>query len=122
MFVYEPSAEPWADMMGFFLTSDKLISFQFPDQDFLIEYSRNRWQSLSWKYNAIKTMEYCHPEMWSDDTVIVLHYIIDKLWDRRVRDDGIWGVTGRHIHGGGSRSTNGRRYATWGHGVCLRAC
>ena len=95
MFVYEPSAKLWADMLDFFLTSDKLKSFQFPDQDFLIEYFRNRWQPLPWKYNAIKTMEYWHPRLWSDDAVTVLHYIVDKPWERRVREDGIAGHLGR---------------------------
>lgn len=51
-------------MLRFFLTTDKLKDFQFPDQDFVIEYFRNRWQPLSWKYNAIKTMEYWHPRLW----------------------------------------------------------
>lgn len=91
MFVYEPSEELWKDVLRFFLTTDKLKDFQFPDQDFVIEYFRNRWQPLSWKYNAVKTMEYWHPRLWSDDTVTVLHYIVDKPWECRVKADGIAG-------------------------------
>ena len=78
MFVYEPSAKLWVDMLDFLLTSDKLKGLQFLDQDFLIESFRNRWQSLSWKYTAIKATEYWHPRLWSDDTTTVLHYIVDK--------------------------------------------
>lgn len=95
MFVYEPNLQLWNEMMNFFLTTDKLKSFQFPDQDFLIEYFRGRWQPLSWKYNALKTMRYWHPRMWSDDTVTVLHYIVDKPWERKITEDGIAGHLGR---------------------------
>ena len=95
MFVYEPTAELWESMHHYFLTTDKLKDFQFPDQDFLIEYFRGRWQPTSWKYNAIKTMDYWHPRMWSDDVITVLHYIVDKPWERRTGADDIAGHLGR---------------------------
>ena len=95
MFVYEPNPQLWGDMLNFFLTTEKLKDFQFPDQDFLVEYFRGRWQPVSWKFNALKTMRYWHPRMWSDDTVTVLHYIVDKPWERKVKEDGIAGHLGR---------------------------
>jgi lipopolysaccharide biosynthesis glycosyltransferase len=61
----------------------------FPEQDFLADAHRGKWHSLSWKYNAYKTMRYWHGSFWRDDEVVNLHYIIDKPWSRRpVRSQG----------------------------------
>ena len=33
--------------------------------------------------------------MWSDDVVVVVHYIVDKPWERQVSPDGVAGHLGR---------------------------
>ena len=95
MFLFHPSEELWNDMLKFFYASENLKTYQFPDQDFITEYFHLRWVPMSWKYNAIKTMRYWHPAMWSDQEVVVLHYIVDKPWERPVSKDGIAGHLGR---------------------------
>ncbi|KAL8713734.1 MAG: hypothetical protein Q9220_002260 [cf. Caloplaca sp. 1 TL-2023] len=94
-FLYRPSPELWQSMLEHFRTSPDLSSYQFPDQDFLIHYFRGRWLSLSWKYNALKTMENWHRNIWRDDEVTGLHYIVDKPWEKRVASDGVGGHLGR---------------------------
>lgn len=95
MFLYYPTQELWEDIKTFFDNSTKLKHYQLPDQDFLADYFVNRWKPMSWKYNAIKTMRYIHPQMWSDDEVAIVHYIIDKPWERKIGPDGVAGHKGR---------------------------
>jgi inositol 3-alpha-galactosyltransferase len=95
MLLFYPTESLWNGMLEYFNTSERLKDYQFPDQDFLADFYRNKWQPLSWKYNAIKTMRYWHPRMWSDEKLVVLHYIVDKPWERQVSKDGIAGHLGR---------------------------
>jgi inositol 3-alpha-galactosyltransferase len=95
MLLFYPHEELWNRMLDYFNSSDQLKHYQFPDQDFLADFYRNKWHPLSWKYNALKTMRYWHPRMWSDEKVVVLHYIVDKPWERKVSSDGIAGHLGR---------------------------
>ena len=95
MFLFYPTEELWNRMLQYFNTTDKLKTYQFPDQDFLADFFRDKWCPLSWKYNALKTMRYWHPRMWSDERLVVLHYIVDKPWERQVSSDGIAGHLGR---------------------------
>lgn len=95
MFLYCPSEELWTNILDIFNTSDKLKDYQFPDQDFLADFFHLKWQPVSWMFNALKTMRYWHPNMWSDDLVTVLHYIVDKPWERQVSADGAAGHLGR---------------------------
>lgn len=95
MFLYHPSPQLWNDMLRYFNTSDKLGTYKFPDQDFLADFFRNKWRGLGWQYNALKTMRYIHPNMWRDDEVVCLHYIVDKPWAARVSKDGVAGFKGK---------------------------
>ncbi|KAF2651139.1 glycosyltransferase family 8 protein [Lophiostoma macrostomum CBS 122681] len=63
----------------------ELAKLAFPDQDFLNRVFEQRWRSLHWSCNALKTWRYWHRNMWSDKEVRVLHYIVDKPWAKRVR-------------------------------------
>ncbi|KAI4120947.1 MAG: hypothetical protein LQ338_006656 [Usnochroma carphineum] len=95
-FVYHPSQPLWDSMREFFNSKHELLTtFQFPDQDFLAHYFCHRWMPLSWKYNALKTMENWHRNIWRDEEVKGLHYIVDKPWERRVAGDGVAGHLGR---------------------------
>lgn len=95
LFVYKPSSTLWNSMLEYFKSSKELSTFQFPDQDFMARYFLRKWLPVSWKYNALKTMENWHPNIWRDEKVRGLHYIVDKPWERRVASDGIGGHLGR---------------------------
>lgn len=95
MFVFRPSIKLWDEMLNFFNTSPLLGEFKFPDQDFLAEFFKNRWISLSWRFNALKTMRYWHKNIWRDNEVVCLHYIVDKPWAKRVAEDGTAGYLRR---------------------------
>jgi inositol 3-alpha-galactosyltransferase len=95
LLVIEPTIATWQGIL-YFLHNDPLVpDFFFPDQDLLTEYFRGNWISLGYQYNALKTMRYWHPEMWRDDQVRNVHYIVDKPWSKRVRPDGVAGYLGR---------------------------
>lgn len=95
LFLYHPSDILWEAMHHHFLTSPELPTFKFPDQDFLASFFCGRWRPLPWKYNALKTMKQWHPNIWRDEEVKGLHYIVDKPWEKRVASDGIGGHLGR---------------------------
>jgi inositol 3-alpha-galactosyltransferase len=95
MFVFKPSPQLWDKMIDFFNTTPLLGEFKFPDQDFLAEFFRNKWMSLGWQFNALKTMRYWHTNIWRDEEVVCLHYIVDKPWAKRVGEDGVAGYLGR---------------------------
>lgn len=94
-FVFYPTEDLWVSMMGYFNFTERLKGYQFPDQDFLSDFFRNRWMPLSWKYNALKTQPYLHPKLWSKEAVVIVHYIVDKPWERHVSPEGIGGHKGR---------------------------
>jgi alpha-N-acetylglucosamine transferase len=94
MFIFHPSQDLWDRMLDVFNTTPLLSSFMFPDQDFLAFFFENKWYALGWQYNAIKTMRYWHPNIWRDEEVICLHYIVDKPWAKRVGTDGVAGYKG----------------------------
>ncbi|GAB7362173.1 hypothetical protein MBLNU230_g2199t1 [Neophaeotheca triangularis] len=95
MFLFHPSEELWDRMMEYFNTSKELSSFKFPDQDFLAAFFKGKWRSLGWQFNALKTMRYWHENIWRDEEVVCLHYIVDKPWASRVAADGSAGYKGR---------------------------
>lgn len=110
MFLYHPSKELWDSMLDFFNTTDRLSTYKFPDQDFLADFFRNRWLSLGWQYNALKTMRYWHTNIWRDDEVVCLHYIVDKPWAARVDENGVAGYKGRD---GATHTWWWNEYADW---------
>jgi len=95
MFVFRPSTQLWASMLDFFNTTPMLGEFKFPDQDFLAEFFRNKWMSVGWQFNALKTMRYWHENIWRDSEVVCLHYIVDKPWAKQVAADGTAGYLKR---------------------------
>ncbi|KAI4929156.1 hypothetical protein J4E85_005781 [Alternaria conjuncta] len=96
-FLYRPSKELSSFVLAKFeeLGNTKLRAMKFPDQDFLNEAFDGRWSSLSWKTNALKTWRYWHENIWRDDQVAVLHYIVDKPWVARLDEDGKAGYLGK---------------------------
>ena len=95
MFLFHPSEALWIKMLSVFQTTTLLSTFLFPHQDFLAYFFHQRWLAMGWQYNAIKTMRYWHPNLWHDEEVVCLHYIVDKPWVKRVGEDGVAGYLGR---------------------------
>jgi inositol 3-alpha-galactosyltransferase len=95
LFVFHPFQSQWEEMIKFLNEAEEVKSYLFPDQDFLADFFKARWKSLPWKYNALKTMRYWHENLWKDEEVRNLHYIVDKPWSQRIRDDGIAGHLGK---------------------------
>ncbi|KAI1337544.1 nucleotide-diphospho-sugar transferase [Xylariaceae sp. FL0016] len=94
-FLFRPSRKLWDDMMSCFGSTPLLATFKFPDQDFLAHFFQGRWRALGWRYNALKTMRYWHTNIWRDQDVACLHYIVDKPWTKRIGADGVAGYKGR---------------------------
>ncbi|KAJ4001048.1 nucleotide-diphospho-sugar transferase [Lentinula boryana] len=68
-----------------YLNTENLESFAFPDQDLLSAFFKGNWKPLPWYYNALKTLRVIHPQLWSDDEIRCLHYILkDKPWEARI--------------------------------------
>lgn len=109
MFLYHPSRALWERMLLFFNTTELLGEWKFPDQDFLTHFFHNRWRSVGWQYNALKTMRYWHPNIWRDEEVVCLHYIVDKPWASRVKN-GVAGFRGRD---GETHTWWWKEYAAW---------
>lgn len=95
MFLFAPTEALWAGVQHALCTDARVASYMFPDQDFLADFFAGKWLAVSYRFNALKTMRYWHPDMWRDDHVIVLHYIVDKPWAKRIGADGIAGYLGR---------------------------
>ena len=100
VFLFHPSEELKQSVMKTFAESDKLAEYPCPDQDFMAyEVFRGKWMPLNWAFNALKTMRYWHGNLWhsekGDQEVRVLHYIVDKPWQKRIASDGIAGYLGR---------------------------
>jgi inositol 3-alpha-galactosyltransferase len=103
LFLFDPSKELWEKMLDTLNTDESINDFMFPDQDFLAYFFLDRWKPLPWHYNALKTWRYWHPEMWRDEEVGVLHYIVDKPWNARVKTvrKECDGVDGAQVDGAG---------------------
>jgi alpha-N-acetylglucosamine transferase len=64
----------------------------FPDQEVLSDLFRGRWVALPYVYNALKTMrkEGVHAQIWRDESVKNVHYILSpKPWEE-VDEMGTW--------------------------------
>lgn len=109
MFLFYPSEDLWNRMLLHFNTTETLKVYQFPDRDFLAEFYWEWWCPVSWKFNALKTMRYWHRRIWSDEKLVILHYIVDKPWERR----GGPGVTGHLGRDGGSHEWWWEIYHGW---------
>ncbi|KAH6697030.1 glycosyl transferase family protein [Plectosphaerella plurivora] len=69
----------------------------FADQSLLSDLYRGRWVALPYVYNALKTLRWpgVHDQIWRDDEVKVVHYILaPKPWDER-GEDGVWKGPGK---------------------------
>ena len=63
------------------LTTGAVADYEFADQSLLGDLFSGRWLTLPYTYNALKTLRAIHKEIWRDDEVKNVHYILDKPWD-----------------------------------------
>ncbi|BGP15059.1 hypothetical protein JCM10213_002797 [Rhodosporidiobolus nylandii] len=82
--VLRPSASTFAAIIYFLHNDPRVPTYGFPDQDLLADFFQGKFLPLSYRYNALKTLRYCHPEMWRDEDVKNVHYILKKPWYYRL--------------------------------------
>ncbi|KAK0549612.1 hypothetical protein OC845_003052 [Tilletia horrida] len=78
--VLTPSRALMKSMITKIDTDPVVATYRFPDQDFLADYFEDKFVPLPWMYNALKPTRDCHPEMWRDEEVRNVHYILNKPW------------------------------------------
>ncbi|GAA6061250.1 hypothetical protein JCM10212_000691 [Sporobolomyces blumeae] len=78
--VLSPSAVTFSAMLDFLHHDPRVSTYGFPDQDLLADFFHSRFLPLSYRYNALKTLRYCHAEMWRDEDVKNVHLILKKPW------------------------------------------
>ena len=88
--ILTPSATLTRSIVDFLRTSPLVPTFTFCDQDLLAAFFEGRWKPLPWVYNALKTLRATHKDLWRDEEVRCLHYILpDKPWKARVRESDV---------------------------------
>jgi len=88
LLVVVPCADIYRTIIATISEPDRTNSYDFADQSLLSDAFAGRWVPLSYKYNALKTMRWCHKEIWRDDTVKNVHYILaPKPWERESDDE-----------------------------------
>ncbi|KAI9269875.1 nucleotide-diphospho-sugar transferase [Sporodiniella umbellata] len=81
LIVLRPEQALFKSMVDQLNAVEDLNQYPFPDQDFLNQVFQGRWEPISYGYNALKTLPWAHPEMWSLEHVKNIHYILNKPWD-----------------------------------------
>ncbi|KAI0307771.1 glycosyltransferase family 8 protein [Multifurca ochricompacta] len=85
--IITPSTALAKSIVHFLRTSPLIPTFTFPDQDLLAAFFQGKWKPLPWVYNALKTLRAVHKNLWRDEEVRCLHYILsDKPWKARIRE------------------------------------
>ncbi|ANB14157.1 Uncharacterized protein R707 [Sugiyamaella lignohabitans] len=86
--VVNPSPKNYNKIVNALENPSLTSSYDFADQSLLSDVFEGRWLPLSYKYNALKTLRTIHRDIWSDDEVKNVHYIITpKPWDVRSLPD-----------------------------------
>lgn len=86
--VVQPSMDLFNEIIATMSNPEATNTYEFADQSLLSDTFRGRWVSLPYRYNALKTMRWCHKEIWRDEDVKNVHYILSpKPWDSRESDD-----------------------------------
>ncbi|GAA6042530.1 hypothetical protein JCM8097_004651 [Rhodosporidiobolus ruineniae] len=78
--VLRPSHSTFTAMLDFLHHDPRVATYSFPDQDLLADFFDGRFEPISYRYNALKTLRYCHKEMWRDEDVKNVHFILKKPW------------------------------------------
>ncbi|KAL7272778.1 hypothetical protein RUND412_004400 [Rhizina undulata] len=84
LLVVQPSKKIYQQITATIQAPSKTSNYDFADQSLLSDTFRGRWVPLSYRYNALKTLRWCHGEIWRDEDVKNVHYILaPKPWDDR---------------------------------------
>ncbi|WVW82090.1 hypothetical protein I302_104095 [Kwoniella bestiolae CBS 10118] len=81
--IFKPSLSLLDELVHHLNTSPTIAQSKFADQDVITEVFRGRWKPLPWWCNALKTQRAVHKDMWRDEEVRLIHYILDKPWNHR---------------------------------------
>lgn len=84
--VLTPDRGVFAQLLQSLAAIDDVSEYPFPEQDLLNHYFRDRWHTLPFGYNALKTLGKQHPAIWRWDQVKNLHFILEKPWNSRPND------------------------------------
>lgn len=87
--VLRPSKQEYDALIHAMDTHPDVPNMLFFDQDLLAIVYRLKWKPLPYYYNALKPMRSCHSDLWKDEDVKVLHYILNKPWVSRTYDDDV---------------------------------
>ncbi|KAK3682761.1 nucleotide-diphospho-sugar transferase [Podospora appendiculata] len=87
--ILRPSKKEYDALIHAMNTHPDVPTMLFFDQDLLAIVYRNKWTPLSYAYNALKPMRACHSDLWRDDDVKILHYILAKPWKSRTYGDDV---------------------------------
>jgi lipopolysaccharide biosynthesis glycosyltransferase len=86
--ILHPSQEEYDTLINAMNTHPDVPKMLFFDQDLLAIVYRNKWNPLPYTYNALKTLRFCHSDLWKDEDIKILHFILNKPWtSRRYADD-----------------------------------
>ncbi|KAJ3307761.1 hypothetical protein HDU76_004391 [Blyttiomyces sp. JEL0837] len=81
LFLFKPNKPDYEKMISDLkLRGSDLAAMAFPDQDYLNAFYKD-FVMLPYKYNALKTLSRFHQDLWRDDEVCNVHYILEKPWD-----------------------------------------
>ena len=82
LIILQPGAEVHHKVMRVFdeeCAAGRIL--QFADQTLQSMAFAGQWVPLPYIYNALKTLRECHAEIWDDDHVKIVHYIMAKPWN-----------------------------------------
>lgn len=88
--VVNPSQKLYAEILAHMEAG--AVNMDFADQSLLSDLYKGRWVALPYVYNALKTLRWegVHSEIWRDEEVKNVHYILSpKPWDE-IGEDGEW--------------------------------
>ena len=87
--ILQPSKSQYDTLIHAMNTHPDVPNMLFFDQDLLAVVYRGKWKPLPYTYNALKPMRECHADLWRDEDVNVLHYILAKPWKSRTYGDDV---------------------------------
>lgn len=81
--VLNPNPEEFSLIVEHIKNSEKYppTMLNFAEQSLLSYIYQEKWFSLPYIYNALKTLRTVHKKLWNDDDVKIVHYILNKPWN-----------------------------------------
>lgn len=78
--VITPSRKIYAEITAALEDTPRIEKYDFPDQELLSDVFADRWVSIPYVFNALKTLRWegVHGAIWRDEEVRAVHYIFAK--------------------------------------------